>query len=69
MVLHAKRLKDNVIVCIKRIEQRQEEANIARFLTTDELLQDPQNHCVPFWGHFGDPILPGVEYILMLPLR
>lgn len=69
MLLDAKRQIDNVIVSIKRIVQKPEEANIARFLSSEEMLQDPKNHCVPIWDYFRDPILPKVEYLVMPPLR
>jgi hypothetical protein len=72
MVLDAKRDKDGMIVCIKRIERkghRTDEVKIGKFLSTDHMLRSPDNHCVPIWDSFCDPILPNVEYIVMPVLR
>ncbi|RDB20142.1 hypothetical protein Hypma_012977 [Hypsizygus marmoreus] len=71
MVLDAKRLRDGTNVCIKRIEpeSKTEEVNIARYLSSAQMLRDPNNHCVPVWDSFRDPILPHVEYLVMPILR
>ena len=78
MVLDAKRLEDNVIVCIKRISPKEitrlevarpDEVDIGKHLSTDEMLRDATNHCVPILDSFWDPALPDVEYIVMPALR
>ncbi|KAF5388386.1 hypothetical protein D9615_000861 [Tricholomella constricta] len=71
MILDARRRTDGVTVCIKRISPNTvtNEVKIAKYLSTDKMLRDPTNHCVPIWDTFKDPILPQVEYIIMPPLR
>lgn len=68
MVLDAKRTNDGVFVCIKRIQQKPQEVDIGRYLSSEEP-QNPNNHTVPIWDSFRDPISPGVEYIIMPILR
>ena len=70
-VLDAKRDKDGNLVCIKRIkrERTTDEVKIGTYLSTEPMLRDPTNHCVPIWDSFHDPILPKVEYIVMPNLR
>ena len=43
-VLDATRERDNLLVCLKKIERDSREVEIARFLTAFE---DSDNHCVP----------------------
>jgi hypothetical protein len=79
MVLDAKRLKDNTIVCIKRISPKEmveefdigctDEVDIGKYLSTNEMLRDATNHCVPILDFFLDPNLLDVEYIVMPALR
>jgi hypothetical protein len=73
MVLDAKRHKDGKVVCIKRIEHimehRTDEVKIGTFLSTEQMLRNPTNHCVPIWDSFCDPVLPNVEYIVIPVLR
>ncbi|GLB34243.1 putative protein kinase [Lyophyllum shimeji] len=71
MVLDAKRRVDGATVCIKRIspETVTDEVKIAKYLSSDEMLRDSRNHCVPIWDSFRDPTIPKVEYIVMPPLR
>jgi hypothetical protein len=81
MVLDAKRQTDGEMVCIKRIEPkiyegdsdsmvpRTHEVRIGRYLSTQQMLRHPTNHCVPILDSFLDPILPDVEYIVMPALR
>ncbi|KAG5653370.1 hypothetical protein H0H81_000871 [Sphagnurus paluster] len=68
MVLDAKRLEDDVSVCIKRINPKEatDEVEIATFLSS---FRDPENHCVDIFDAFHDPVLPSVEYIVMPILR
>lgn len=61
--------KDGQRVCIKRIIKRTGETAIGRHLTSQKLLQDRRNHCVPILGSFEDPSLPDTSYIVMPLLR
>ena len=78
-MLDAKKLDDGTVVCIKRIVlpetmgelQTSEtmEVKIGRYLSTEQMLRNQANHCVPILDSFRDPILPEVEYIVMPLLR
>jgi hypothetical protein len=46
-----------------------DEVKISMYLSTEEMLRDAANHCVPILDYFRDPILPEVEYIVMPVLR
>lgn len=69
MVMDATRKKDCGIVCIKRIQKQPEEANIGRYLSSQQLLQNSNNHTAPVLDYFQDPELPDVDYIVMPVLR
>lgn len=69
MVLDARRTKDEMRVCIKRIKKITNEVAIAQHLTSNALLQDPRNHCIPVLDSFSDPELPEVSYMVMPVLR
>lgn len=65
-------------MCVKRIAPKNiqgldmasvDEAKIGRYLSTEVMLRDPANHCVPILDSFLDPVLPDVEYIVMPVLR
>ncbi|RDB27165.1 hypothetical protein Hypma_004589 [Hypsizygus marmoreus] len=67
-VLDAKRLSDGSIVCIKRIQKKTDEVEIAQYLSCGRL-KDARNHCVEILGTFNDPLLPDVKYLVMPSLR
>ncbi|KAG5640396.1 hypothetical protein DXG03_008805, partial [Asterophora parasitica] len=71
MVLDAKKLDENAIVCIKRINPREvtDEVSIARYLSSATMLRDERNHCAPILDSFRDPVLPKIEYLVMPSLR
>lgn len=69
MVLDATREKDGNTVCIKLIQKPTDEVNIARYLSSQELLRHSNNHTALLIDSFQDPDLPGVEYIVMPVLR
>ena len=50
---------------IKRVRTDSEELRIALFLSADELLQDPRNHCVPIIDHFEDELESGMTFMVM----
>jgi hypothetical protein len=45
------------------------EVEIGRYLSTEQMLGDSTNHCVPIMDHFRDPIDLTIEYIVMPNLR
>lgn len=57
MVLDAYRHADASLVAIKcrRTSTVQNEINIHRFLSSEHLRADPQNHCAPLLDVFEDP--------------
>jgi hypothetical protein len=61
--------RDGVVVCIKFIEKKSSEVDIARYLSSDQLLRHPKNHTVPILDSFQDPIMPEVNHIVMPLLR
>lgn len=67
--MDATRVMDGITVAIKRINAIGMEQEIASFLTTQDKLQDPQNHVVPILDHFVDEIDPKLRYIVMPLLR
>jgi hypothetical protein len=78
VVLDAKRLEDGSVICIKRIAPKiieglditsVDEIEIGKYLSTETMLRDATNHCVPILESFRDPILLEVQYIVMPVLR
>jgi hypothetical protein len=74
--LDAKKREDNAVVCIKRIEPKTDdhkfarmEVEIGRYLSTEYMLRDSTNHCVPILDYFRDPTDLAIEYIVMPILR
>ncbi|KAK7691449.1 hypothetical protein QCA50_004848 [Cerrena zonata] len=68
-VIDSTRLSDGIRVMIKSVSRTDDEIPIARFLSTDNLLQDPTNHCVPILDIFDDPIDPSLAMLVMKYLR
>jgi hypothetical protein len=42
---------------------------IGRYLSSEHMLHDPTNHCVPILDYFRDPTDPTIKYIVMPILR
>jgi len=56
-------------VCIKRVQENDEEIRIAQMLSTPELREDPKNHCVPIIEVIDDPEYDSISYVVMPLLR
>ena len=71
LLLDAKDLSANRMVCIKMISEKTDELQIGRYLTPidGDSPRDPTNHCVPMLDAFLDPAIDGVSYIVMPLLR
>ncbi|KAF8897935.1 hypothetical protein BD779DRAFT_410192 [Infundibulicybe gibba] len=69
MILDAKSVANGVAVCLKGITRKTKEIEIGCFLSSTELVRDPNNHCVPILDAFRDPVSPNIEYIVMPLLR
>ncbi|TDL14170.1 hypothetical protein BD410DRAFT_817220 [Rickenella mellea] len=67
-VLDAKRISDGSTVVIKRVSKRCQEYEIAKFLSTPDMLEDERNHCIPILDDFFDPS-DGTRFIVMAFLR
>ena len=67
--MDAKRMKDGIAVCVKAVYRTPKEAEIAKYLSSPELSQEPTNHSVPIFDVFRDPSTPDFEYLVMPLLR
>ncbi|EDR13590.1 uncharacterized protein LACBIDRAFT_308692 [Laccaria bicolor S238N-H82] len=61
------RTRGGLAVCLKAVFRTPKEAEIAKYLLSPELLQEPPNHSVPILDVFQDPSAPDSEY-LVIPL-
>ncbi|KIJ95230.1 hypothetical protein K443DRAFT_11526 [Laccaria amethystina LaAM-08-1] len=68
-VMDAKRIRDGVVVCLKTVFRTPKGVEIARYLSSPELSQEPTNHSVPILDVFRDPTVPEFEYLVMPLLR
>ncbi|TFY54587.1 hypothetical protein EVG20_g9649 [Dentipellis fragilis] len=66
-VIDAVRVVDSVRVSIKCIRNNAQEVEIAKALTSAELLENPKNHCVPILDTFPDPFEPH-SILMIMPL-
>ena len=67
--MDAKRIKDGTTVCLKAVYRTPKEADIARYFSSPDLLQEPANHSVPILDVFRDPSASDFEYLVMPLLR
>lgn len=65
----AERQSDGKTVFVKRTLKGSQEADIAQFLTSEKLLRDPHNHCVPILDYFEDDSADGPAFLVMPLLR
>ena len=63
--------QDRTVVAIKWIRNRSFEVEIAKYLSSDELRRDTQNHCVPIIDTFvvPNPAYPDAHFLVMPLLR
>ncbi|TFY54583.1 hypothetical protein EVG20_g9647 [Dentipellis fragilis] len=64
-VIDAVRIRDSCRVSIKYVRSNKQEIQIARALTTPDLLADPTNHCVPMLDSFPDPLKEDSQLMVM----
>lgn len=67
--MDATHASDGNRVMIKVVSRVDNEISIARYLTRNDLLRDPMNHCVPIFDAFDDPIDPSRSLMVMKYLR
>ncbi|KAG5348897.1 hypothetical protein C0989_007354, partial [Termitomyces sp. Mn162] len=67
--MDALRTAENSKVCIKRITKASNEIAIGKYLTSEELLSDSKNHCLPVLDDFVDPEDSTISYMIMPLLR
>ena len=64
--MDAKRVSDGKRVEMKRLIKGSKELEIARFLTSEEMLKDTRNHCVPVLDVFS---AENIQYeFMVMPL-
>lgn len=67
-LMDATRISDGKLVLLKRVKTSSPEIDIASFLSSKELRNDPRNHCVPVLDVIVDKD-PSLSYIVMPFLR
>ncbi|EIW62121.1 uncharacterized protein TRAVEDRAFT_44951 [Trametes versicolor FP-101664 SS1] len=68
-VIDATRISDGTLVYIKRTRTDSQELQIVAYLNSDELRQDPRNHCIPLLDVLQDPSAPDTSFMVMPFLR
>jgi len=68
-LVDATRISDGKMVYIKRVQTGDTESQIATMLSTEEMLEDPRNHCVPIIELLRDPDDENISYMVMPFLR
>ncbi|KAI0077229.1 hypothetical protein K474DRAFT_1596436 [Panus rudis PR-1116 ss-1] len=68
-VMDATRLLDGSRVSIKRVSTLNNEIKIARYLSSDVLQKEPDNHCILMLDVLTDPIEPSTALMVMPYLR
>ncbi|TFY59644.1 hypothetical protein EVG20_g7709 [Dentipellis fragilis] len=64
-IIDAIRIHDARLVAIKDVENNKLEIELARALTTGDLLADPTNHCIPMLDSFPDPLNENSQLMVM----
>ncbi len=67
--MDATRLSDGRLVMIKKVVRNSEEVRITTYLSSEDLREDPRNHCVPVLDVLDDPEDPTVSFMVMHFLR
>lgn len=67
--MDATRISDGALVYIKRTRTDSQELQILAYLSSDELRQDPRNHCIPLLDVLQDPSAPETSFMVMPFLR
>lgn len=63
--MDATRISDGLLVRLKTVSTGSSEVRIASLLTSERLLRDPRNHCVPLLDHFSDSKDPSHTFLCM----
>ncbi|EJF57672.1 hypothetical protein DICSQDRAFT_91991 [Dichomitus squalens LYAD-421 SS1] len=68
-LIDATRVADGAVVVLKQVLRTEHpyEVEIAQFLTSEHLLSDPKNHCVPIYEVLQDPDDCNIQ-VLVMPL-
>ncbi|KAG5640937.1 hypothetical protein DXG03_006599 [Asterophora parasitica] len=67
--MDAQDLRTGRRVCIKRANNKSQEIEIGRYLSSEDSPRHPKNHCPPVLDSFHDPDDPETRYIVMPLLR
>ncbi|KAL6306695.1 hypothetical protein BKA93DRAFT_912475 [Sparassis latifolia] len=68
-LIDATRISDGKMVYVKRVQSGDNESRIATMLSSETLLKDPRNKCVPIVDLFEDSDDPTISYMVMPFLR
>ena len=68
-MIDATRASDGKLVYLKAISKTSQELELCRFFSSDELRQDPRNHCVPLLDVVAHPTDPDTCFVVMPFLR
>ncbi|KAI0676775.1 kinase-like domain-containing protein [Trametes maxima] len=68
-MIDATRVSDGKLVYLKKVASTSLELDLARYFSTEELRQDPRNHCVPLLDVIPHPDDPTVSFMVMPFLR
>ncbi|KAF8165766.1 kinase-like domain-containing protein [Crassisporium funariophilum] len=68
-VMDAQRQSDGSSVVLKMLHKGNKELEIARYMSSPQLLQDTRNHAIPIVDVFRDPFYPDIDYLVMPTLR
>ena len=68
-LLDAQRLCDEKLVLMKKVKSDSQEVRIATYLSSADLREDPDNHCVPILDVLRDPYDASLSFLVMPFLR
>ena len=68
-MIDATRTSDGALVYIKRVQSDSQELRLLSYLSSEELRQDPRNHCVPLLDVLTNPLEPTTTFMVMPFLR
>lgn len=68
-LIDARRVSDNQVVCIKRLEDDHNELKIALMFSSEATRRHTTNHVVPIQDHFQDDEDEAISYVVIPFLR
>ncbi|KAJ7475421.1 hypothetical protein B0H11DRAFT_1865665 [Mycena galericulata] len=70
-IVDAVRIRDGALVILKKVKKDNHplEVDIHTFLSSEPLINDPKNHCIPLLEVLEPPSIPGTQLLVMKLLR